>query len=294
MPSKVKKTTKKSSVRPARVAKPARRTSSKTSKTTRSLNVRRQKSSSLKSKANVSRRSVVLQSASRPSLKASAAKIKSARRSSLSTSVYNTKGKVVGKVTLPAEIFGAKINDKLMSQAVRVYLANQRQGTSKTKSRGEVNLTTAKIYRQKGTGRARHGAKSAPIFVGGGVAFGPKPRDFSLKLPKKMRRLSLFSALSSKLKDNEIKVLSGFEKMEPKTKIMATAIKNLDSKNKKILLVVPQSLVNIQRAARNIEGVKISPAEMLNTYEVLDTQAILILKDSIGVLSKHFLTEGKN
>lgn len=215
-------------------------------------------------------------------------------RASLSTSVYNTKGKVVGKMTLPSEIFGAKINDRLMSQAVRVYLANQRQGTSSTKTRGEVNLTTAKIYRQKGTGRARHGAKSAPIFVGGGVAFGPKPRDFSLKLPKKMKKLALFSALSSKLKDNEIKVLDGFDKIEPKTKIMAAAIKSLEAGNKKILLVIPQNLVNIQRAARNIEGVKISPAEMLNTYEVLDTKAILILKDSINILSKHFLAKEGN
>src|SRR3972149_950729 len=101
----------------------------------------------------------------------------------LKLSVYNMAGKSVETLILPKEIFGAEINTHLMTQAVRVYLANQRRGTVKTKSRGEVNISTRKIYRQKGTGRARHGAASAPIFVGGGVAFGPKPRDYSLKLP---------------------------------------------------------------------------------------------------------------
>jgi large subunit ribosomal protein L4 len=123
------------------------------------------------------------------------------KETGLKLSVYDLKGAIAESLTLPKEIFGAKINNSLMAQAVRVYLANQRRGTLKTKSRGEVAISTRKIYRQKGTGRARHGAKSAPIFVGGGIAFGPKPRDFSMKLNQNMRRVALFSALSAKLRD---------------------------------------------------------------------------------------------
>lgn len=212
---------------------------------------------------------------------------------SLSASVYDLKGKVVGRVSLPSEIFNAPINDKLMAQAVRVYLANQRQGTVSTKTRGEVKGSSRKIQRQKGTGKARHGSIRAPIFVGGGVVFGPRPRDFSMKLPKKMKRASLFSALSSKLKDGEIKVLSGLEKIEPKTKTVFKTLKNLELPTKtKILLLTPDfDLDNVYKASRNIEGVKILRANMLNTYEVLDNKAILLMKASIEALKKHFLAE---
>src|ERR1035437_1581049 len=150
-------------------------------------------------------------------------KVVAAKETGLKQSVYDLKGVVSGSIELPAEIFGAKINKTLMTQAVRVYLANKRRGTLSTKSRGDVKISTRKIYRQKGTGRARHGAASAPIFVGGGVAFGPRPRDYSLKLNQKARRLALFSALTTKLKNGEIKIVKGLEKIEPKTKLMAQA-----------------------------------------------------------------------
>src|SRR6266404_5428662 len=122
----------------------------------------------------------------------------------VSVAVVGIDGKVSGKVSLPGEMFGEKVNKALLAQAVRVYLANQRQGNASTKTRGEVDGSTAKIYRQKGTGRARHGSKRAPIFVKGGIVFGPKPRDFSLSLPQKMKRKALFSALSAKVKDKEV------------------------------------------------------------------------------------------
>lgn len=223
--------------------------------------------------------------------KAPRAKKETESHPSLRMNVYNLKGKVVEKVTLPKEIFDAPINNQLMSQAVRVYLANQRQGTVSTKTRGEVKGSSRKIQRQKGTGHARHGSIRAPIFVHGGVVFGPTPRDFSMKLPKKMKRASLFSALSSKYKDGEIKVLSGLEKIEPKTKIVFKTLKNLELPTKtKILLVTPDfDLDNVYKASRNIEGVKILRANMLNTYEVLDNKAILLMKASIEVLKKHFL-----
>ena len=197
---------------------------------------------------------------------------------------------------LPSEIFGAKINDSLMSQAVRVYLANQRQGTVKTKDRGEVNKTTKKIYQQKGTGRARHGSKRAPIFVGGGLAFGPRPRDFSLNLSKKMKTLALFSALSSKLKDNEIKIVKGLETVIPKTKIMAGVLKSLGIEDKRILLVMPKAgkeSESVYRASRNIEGVEILSANTLNAYRVLDNKLVLLMKDSIDVIKDTFM-KGKS
>jgi len=164
-----------------------------------------------------------------------------AKETGLKQSVYDLKGKVSESINLPEAIFGVKVNKTLMTQAVRVYLANQRRGTLSTKSRGEVKISTRKIYRQKGTGRARHGAASAPIFVGGGIAFGPKPRDFSLKLNQNMKRVALFSALTAKLKDGEIKVITGLEKLEPKTAKMADVLENLalNGKKSQVLIIMP-------------------------------------------------------
>lgn len=218
------------------------------------------------------------------------------KETGLKLSVFDTKGKVAESMTLPKEVFGVEVNTNLMTQAVRVYLANQRRGTVKTKSRGEVNISTRKIYRQKGTGRARHGAASAPIFVGGGIAFGPRPRDFSLKLSKKMKRIALFSALSAKLKDGEVKVITGLEKLEPKTKIMNDVIINLslNEKKKQILLVTPKDgkgFENVLKASRNIEGVSVIPSNLLNTYEVLVNKQILFMKNSIDSVKETFLKE---
>lgn len=218
-----------------------------------------------------------------------------ARNASLNVSVFDIKGKVVGRTELPSEIFGVKINNSLMSQAVRVYLANQRQGTVKTKDRGEVNATTKKIWQQKGTGRARHGSKRAPIFVGGGLAFGPKPRDLSLNISKKMKALALFSALSSKLKDQELKVVKGLEAILPKTKLMVQVLENLGTEeDKKVLLVTPKAgkeSENIYRASRNIEGIEILSANLLNTYKVLDNKLVLLMRDSIDSLKSTFINK---
>ena len=215
------------------------------------------------------------------------------KETGLKQSVYDVKGKVAESINLPAEIFGVKINKTLMTQAVRVYLANQRRGTLSTKSRGEVKISTRKIYRQKGTGRARHGAASAPIFVGGGIAFGPKPRDFSLKLNQNMKRVALFSALTSKLKDGEIKVVTGLEKIEPKTKKMVDVIDKLElnGKNAQVLLIMPSGNenVNIVKAGRNIKGITVTSANLINTYEVLVNKRILFMKSSIDSLKETFL-----
>lgn len=200
----------------------------------------------------------------------------------LSIDVYNTRGKIVKKVTLPREVFGAKVNEKLMAQAVRVFLANQRKGRASTKTRGEVRGSTRKIQRQKHTGRARHGAIRAPIFVGGGIVFGPKPRDFSLKLAKKMRRRALFSSLTQKLRSGEIKVVTSLEKMAPKTKAMASLLNRLEVEAKqKVLLIVPNGSTHIKQAARNIEGVSVTLPSQLTTYEVLRHKTLLFLDKAL-------------
>lgn len=209
----------------------------------------------------------------------------------LTVDVYDVMGKVSEKVSLPEEIFGAKVNRNLMAQAVRVYLANQRAGSASTKTRGEVRGSTRKIYRQKGTGRARHGGARAPIFVHGGTAHGPHPRDFSLALPKKMKKAALFSALSSKLKDGEIKFVSGLSKIEPKTKEMESVLKHLalDGKKRKVLLVANDDLENVTRATKNLSGVSYTSPYRLNTYDVLNYKIVLFMKESVESLRSHFL-----
>jgi len=210
----------------------------------------------------------------------------------MQTNLYNTSGKVTGKVNLPVKLFGAKENPVLMAQAVHVYLSRQRRASAKAKTRGEVNFSTRKISRQKGTGRARHGAKSAPIFVGGGVAHGPRGVVRQLVLPQKMRRAALASALSSKYQKKQIIVVEGLEKKQGKTKDMARILDSLsaltDKKKGKILLVLPEKREFILRVSRNIPGVKVVLGPLLNTYEVLSRDKIILTEESIPVLEKNF------
>lgn len=210
---------------------------------------------------------------------------KTAKTGGLIVPVYGLTGKKKGTTTLPKEIFGAKVNPVLMAQAIRVYLVNQRQGTASTKTRGEVNKTTAKWYRQKGTGRARHGAKSAPIFVGGGIAFGPRPRHFELKISKQMRRKALFSALSEKLANNQVFVVD-VDAASGKTKEIFNMFKtlNLLGKVKSKMLFVRGEEGEAARAARNIDGLNIEPAQNLNAYEVLNSNSLVFAKDAIAKL----------
>jgi large subunit ribosomal protein L4 len=224
-------------------------------------------------------------------------KIEASVKGSLKIDVYDLKGKVVEQTSLPKEIFGVKVNNALMAQAVRVYLANQRRGTVSTKTRGEVQGSSAKIYRQKGTGKARHGSKRAPIFVHGGLVFGPKPRDYSMDLNKKMRKASLFSSLTLKNENGEIKIIKGLEKIEPKAKLMEEAVRKLgfEVKKRKILLVTDSPKTeNVYRATKNLKGVEIISANMLNTYEVLNSKVIVLMKDAIEVIENTFLKKEKN
>jgi len=211
--------------------------------------------------------------------------------------VFNIAGKKKETLELPKEIFGAKVNEKLLAQAVRVYLVNQRQGTASTKTRGEVAGSTRKIYRQKGTGRARHGSIKAPIFVGGGIVFGPRPRKFELKLSKQMRKKALFSALSQKFIDQKISVVDP-EGANGKTKELASLLKNLNLLTKKerdnLVLYVSDSNLSTKRAARNIRGVTVRGAQSINTYEVLANKHLVFEKSAVSNLVSIFLKKEKN
>lgn len=261
--------------------------------------VKKSQAANLKSQTKDTKKKSVKKVVGKETIKKSATGKTVSKVPDLTANVYNTEGKIVSRIDLPKEIFGAKINNRLMAQAVRVYLANQRKGRASVKTRGEVKGSTKKIWKQKGTGRARHGSKKAPIFVGGGVAFGPTPRDFSLKLTKKMKKASLFSVLSYKQKVGEIKIVTGLEKIEPKTKIMARVLGNLElNKNKRnILLVMPSfsknGLEKLYRASRNLEGLDILNADLLNTYEVLKAKTIILMKDSLETIRSTFIKEEK-
>ncbi len=220
--------------------------------------------------------------------KAAAVKADKKDNTSMKISEYDVTGKVTGNISLPESVFGAKINKPLLAQAVRVYLANQRSGTASTKSRGEVDLTTAKWYRQKGTGRARHGAKSAPIFVKGGVAHGPKPHDFGLDLPKKMRLAALLSALSSKHVDGNVMVINDLAAITPKTKHVVSLLKTLGvaDKKMKVVFVIGEKSENIIRASRNVDGVTYLSVSQLSAYPVLEAKKLIFAKDTIAILEK--------
>lgn len=201
----------------------------------------------------------------------------------VSIDVFDIKGAKT-TMTLPAEIFDAKINKQLMAQAIRVYMANQRMGTAASKTRGEVQGSTRKIYQQKGTGRARHGGIRAPIFVGGGVAHGPRPHDFGLAMPRKMKKQALFSALSSKKRDGGMMVIKGLSSIESKTKAMVSVLKNIgmEKTKKSVLLVLPiKAESGVLRSSRNIAGVTMMPVTQLNTYEVLKSHTLLFMQEAI-------------
>lgn len=213
--------------------------------------------------------------------------------SGLSVPVYSLTGRASGTLSLPKEIFGREVNQKLLAQAVRVYMTNQKQLNASTKTRGEVRGSTAKIYRQKGTGRARHGAIRAPIFVGGGIVFGPQSRKVRLNFPKKMKKVALISALSSKMNDKNVVGLIGVDKASGKTKEFAQLLNKLNSKLNSALIVTGEKTDNVIRAVRNIPNVDVLPANLINAYEVLRHEMLLVTKDAIDKLNKPQTKEAK-
>ena len=193
------------------------------------------------------------------------------------TALYNMEGKTIGEVELSDEIFAAPINEAAMHLMVRSYLAAQRQGTQSALTRGEVRGGGRKIYRQKGTGNARHHGNRAPQFKHGGVVFAPKPRDYDLAVNKKVRRLAFKSALTSKLNAGEIVVVDSLELKEAKTKLMAGVLKALDAE-KKALVVLPERDETVIRATNNLPEAKISYVNTLNVYDILNAGKVVLTK----------------
>ncbi|MDI3508226.1 MAG: large subunit ribosomal protein [Clostridiales bacterium] len=194
--------------------------------------------------------------------------------------VYNIEGQQVAEIELKDEIFGIEVNEAALHQVVQMQLANKRQGTQSAKTRGEVRGGGRKPWRQKGTGRARQGSIRAPQWIKGGVVFAPKPRDYSYTLPKKLRRLAMKSALTSKVRDNELIVLDNISIEQPKTKEMFRILRNLKA-DRKVLMVLPEKDEIIQKSSRNIPGVKTALVNTLNVYDILNCDKFIILKDAV-------------
>ena len=199
--------------------------------------------------------------------------------------VYKTDGTKTGeRVTLRPDVFEIEPNDHAIYQAVRLYLANQRQGTHKTKTRSEVRGGGRKPWRQKHTGRARAGSIRSPVWIGGGTIFGPQPRDYDFKLPRKVKTLARKSALSYKAKDGQILVVEDFTFQAPKTKEMVSVLKALSLDGKKTLILVPKTDGNVFKSGRNLPRVNVLEANKASTYEILNNQVLLIQKTALGVL----------
>ncbi|NBU04750.1 MAG: 50S ribosomal protein L4 [Sphingobacteriia bacterium] len=199
--------------------------------------------------------------------------------------ILNISGKKTAKkADLIDSIFSAEPNDHCIYLDVKQFLANQRQGTHKSKERAEISRTTKKLKKQKGTGGARAGSMKSPLFIGGGRAFGPRPRDYSFKLNKKVKALARISALTYKAKDNKITVLEDFNFEAPKTKNYVDLMKNLNLSDKKTLLVLGDSNNNVYLSSRNIQGVKVVKASDLNTYDILNAETLILAESSVKVL----------
>ncbi|MBK8366578.1 MAG: 50S ribosomal protein L4 [Bacteroidetes bacterium] len=199
--------------------------------------------------------------------------------------VLNISGKKTAKkVDLADGIFGVEPSDHSIYLDVKHYLAAQRQGTHKSKERAEISRTTKKLKKQKGTGGARAGSMKSPLFIGGGRAFGPRPRDYSFKLNKKTKVVARLSALTYKAKDNAITVLEDFTFEAPKTSSYVDLIKNLNLSDKKTLLVLGESNNNVYLSSRNLKGAKVVNASDLNTYDIVNAESLILLESSVKVL----------
>ncbi len=204
--------------------------------------------------------------------------------------VYNIDGSKTSKtVSLNEKVFGIKPNDHVLYLAVKHHMASKRQGTHSTKGRSEVKGSTRKLRRQKGTGAARIGDIKSPLLRGGGVVFGPKPRDYSFKLNKKVKRLARRSALSYKVKDDNILVLEDFSMDAPGTKKYLDILRKFDLENKKTLLVLPESDHIIQLSVRNLPKANVVIAANLYTYQILYTEKLLVLESAIEKIQENLL-----
>jgi large subunit ribosomal protein L4 len=210
--------------------------------------------------------------------------------------VYNLTGEVVRQIEISDSVFGVPFNESVVHQVMVGMQANARQGTASTKSRGEVNGSTRKLYRQKGTGYARAGSKKSPTRRGGGVAFGPHPRDYRQDIPRKMRRLALRCVLSSKVGEGDLKILDAFDFAEPKTKHMIEVLIALGIESS-ALIVTPKPEENVIKSARNIPEITTTPAHVLNILDIMSHKTLLMTEAAVRVAEKLWgngLTQGGN
>ncbi len=199
--------------------------------------------------------------------------------------VLNINGQETGrKVTLNESIFGVEPNDHVLYLDVKQYMANQRQGNAKSKERSEISGSTRKLGRQKGGGGARHGDINSPLLRGGGRVFGPKPRDYSFKLNKKVKQLARKSALTYKAQENAILVVEDFNFEAPKTKEFVNIAKNLKVDGKKLLMVMPEASKNVYLSARNLQRSEVMLASAINTYKILNADVMVITENSLKVI----------
>ena len=198
--------------------------------------------------------------------------------------VCDSQGQIVRQAELPESVFGVEVRDHLLYEAVQYQLARRRQGTAHTKSRSAVRGGGRKPWRQKGTGRARAGSRSSPLWRGGGAVFGPMPRSYAYSMPKKKRRAALCGALSMKLQDNAFRVVEQFDVVEPKTREVAQLIKNF-TEEPKVLLLVGESNQALHLSARNIQQVKVLPVVGLNVYDLLHYTTVICAEEALGKIA---------
>ena len=205
----------------------------------------------------------------------------------MEVSVLKINGQETGrKVALNEAVFGIEPNDHVIYLDVKQYLANQRQGNAKSKERSEMSGSTRKLGRQKGGGGARHGDINSPVLVGGGRVFGPKPRDYSFKLNKKVKTLARKSALAYKAQENAVVVVEDFSFEAPKTKEFVNIAKNLKVDGKKMLLVLPDADKNVYLSARNLQKAEVLEARNINTYKVLDADVLVVTENSLKAIDE--------
>jgi large subunit ribosomal protein L4 len=204
--------------------------------------------------------------------------------------VYDTEGKRVGEVALPPSL-DRKPHTAVLHEALLWQLAGRRRGTHSTLTRGLVNRTTRKLYRQKGTGRARHGARGAPIFVGGGITFGPHPRSYAYRLPKQVRRLAIQSALAAKAADGRFVVLNRLELKTPKTRVLAGLVREIGRESGEggtVLLIIAAPEPVVARSAANLPSLRVLPATALNVHDILACDLVVVTQDALARITEAF------
>lgn len=199
---------------------------------------------------------------------------------------YNQSGKELEKVELKDSVFDEEINEHVVHQVVNAQLAARRSGNASTKTRGKVRGGGRKPWRQKGTGRARHGSNRSPLWVGGGITFGPSPRNYEKKLTKKMKRLALRSVLTDKVERDELILVDKIELDQPKTKAVVQILADLDLEDKKVILVMPEKDENLYLSARNIPHVKTLLAGSVNAYDLLDNEMVIFIEEAVNMVEE--------